>query len=592
MTVQQLRVEAGAFAQYLKGLTGLLDRESGWYGIFWQRDPDGMRACLDGAEIPPWDVVESLLQDFAVGRGTLFAEPESVRARQLHAAAAAAHDRRPGGREALQERLELMLREETYATGRSEELLRRLSGEPEGSAAAGQLAHELDWTRDDYARATARVAELTARLHALGGAPEGDRAAARRGPEASASAGAEHEREPDGGSWGGPVAAVPDELDDWFRPGIGTASGTAAPDSLRGADAGRWEHAPDAYSSSGGRYGAEPGRDVRGAYLTSGGSAPADPGLGALRPRLAEQFRDAYSSSGGPAVSDVPAAPGYEPHAAGGGVAAVRDPHDLPGVPDDWFRPEAARTEPVRPEPVRTEAAPEVVKKKRRPRGARFAGVEDVGDEAVAVPVLPVGGDVPRGARFGGAATDQPAPPPEAPAGAQRAARETVAALGRLRTEGRSGEAHALLCEAAARPAPWLPVLAGELHRAGLDADWATLLWEVASQPALRLSAAADALAAAGRIQDSRQLLRQGVTRPADDIAAAVLALEDEGQESQARALLTAFVQVHAAEDTAHLADRDPRRLVPQLLASARTISSDHERDLVHALRVAGHLGA
>ncbi|WP_405805043.1 hypothetical protein OG729_07400 [Streptomyces sp. NBC_00210] len=596
MTVQQLPVEAVVFARYLKGLTGLLDRESGWYGIFWQRDPDGMRACLDGVEIPPWDVVESLLQDFAVGRGALFAEPEAIRARQLHAAAAAAHDRRPGGREALQERLELMLREETYATGRSEQLLRRLSGEPEGSATAEQLAHELDWTRDDYARATARVTELTARLHALGGAPGGDWAAARRGPEASVSPRAEHEREPDGGSWGGPVAAVPDELDDWFRPG--SDDGTASPDGLRGADEGRWEHAPDAYASSGGRYGAEAGPDVRGAYSTSGGSAPAEPGLGALRPGLAEQFRDAYSSPGGPAVSGVPAAPGPMRPAAGGGAAPVRDPHDLPGVPDDWFRPEPARTGAVRPEPARTESlrpepAPEVVKKKRRPRGARFAGVEDVGDEAVAVPVLPVGGDVPRGARFGGAVTDhQPAPAPEAPAGAQRAARETVAALGRLRAEGRSGEAHALLCEAAARPAPWLPVLAAELHRAGLDADWATLLWEVASQPSLRLSAAAGALAAAGRIQDSRQLLRQGVTRPADDIAAAVLTLEDEGQEPEARALLTAFVEVHAAEDAAHLADRDPHRLVPQLVAAARTISSDHERDLVHALRVAGHLGA
>lgn len=597
MTVQQLPAEAGAFAQYLKGLTGLLDRESGWYGIFWQRDPDGMRACLDGVEIPPWDVVESLLQDFAVGRGALFAEPESMRARRLHTAAAAAHDRRPGGREALQERLGLMLREETYATGRSQELLRRLSGEPEGSAAAEQLAHELDWTRDDYARATARVVELTARLDALGGAPGDDWAAARRGAEASASPGAEHQREPDGASWGRPVAAVPDELDDWFRPGSGTSSGPAAAAGPRGADAGGWEYAPDAYSSSGDRYGAVPGPDVRGAYSSPGGPAPADRMPGAPRPGLSEQYREAYSSSGGPAVSGVPAAAGSERPPAGGGAVPVRDPRDLPGVPDDWFRPEPARpeavgTEAVRGEPARTEHAPEVVRKRRRPRGARFAGVEDAGDEAVAVPVLPVGGDVPRGARFGGAAPDKPAPPPEAPAGAQRAARETVAALGRLRAEGRSGEAHVLLCEAAARPAPWLPVLAAELHRAGLDADWATLLWEVASQPALRLSAAAGALAAAGRVQDSRQLLRQGVTRPADDIAFAVLALEDEGQEPEARALLTAFIEVHSAEDTAHLADSDPRRLVPQLVVAARTISADHERDLVHALRVAGHLGA
>lgn len=181
---------------------------------------------------------------------------------------------------------------------------------------------------------------------------------------------------------------------------------------------------------------------------------------------------------------------------------------------------------------------------------------------------------------------------PEPPAGARQAARDTVATLGRLRAEGRSGEAHAVLCEAASRPAPWLPVLAAELHRAGLAADWTTLLWEAASQPALRLAAAAGALAAVSRTDDSRRLLRQGVTRPADDIAAAVLALEDEGRDLEARALLTAFVQLHSAEDSVKVADRDPRRLVPQLLDAAGAISTSHERDLVHALRVAGHLGA
>lgn len=147
-----------------------------------------------------------------------------------------------------------------------------------------------------------------------------------------------------------------------------------------------------------------------------------------------------------------------------------------------------------------------------------------------------------------------------------------------------------MICEAAVRPASWLPLLAAELHRAGLDADWATLLWEAASQPALRLASAAGALAAAGRTEDSRQLLRQGVARPADDIAAAVLALEDESRNPEARALLTAYVQVHTAEDTARIAERDPRRLVPQLLDAARAQSAAHERDLVHALRVAGHL--
>ncbi|MFD0431123.1 hypothetical protein ACFQ60_38970 [Streptomyces zhihengii] len=170
--------------------------------------------------------------------------------------------------------------------------------------------------------------------------------------------------------------------------------------------------------------------------------------------------------------------------------------------------------------------------KARRRRGsARFAGVEEDGDGAVAVPVLPVAGDIPRGARYGGASpapvtVAEPAPDPEE---AVLAARGTVAALGRLRAEGRGGEAHVVLCEAAARPGAWLPALRTELERAGLGADWTTLLWEVASQPAARVAAAADALALAGRGDDGRLLLRQGVARPAGEIADTVMALEDEG---------------------------------------------------------------
>ncbi|MET7717293.1 hypothetical protein [Streptomyces sp. NPDC005407] len=559
MAVHQLPVEAGVFARYLKGLTALLDRSSGWYGIFWQRDPDGMRACLDGVEIPPWDVVESLLHDLAARRGAGVAEQESVRARHLHAASAAAHDRRPGGREALGERLELMLREEVYATGRAEELLRRLAGEPEGTPTAEQLTHELEWTRDDYARATSRVVELRSRLGALDASTRGRRRApgvadAGYGPEPGGS-----------GTREGYVPAQAGPVDDWYEPGArwpGGGDAAAAPD----AGYGPGPAAPDA------------GTDVR--------DTPGPDGS-----------YEAYERPGEPALPDG----WFRPESK---AAPVTDAASEPALPDGWFRPEPEATpgpdaadalaEGPRTPPAPTErtapAAPAA--KKRRPRGARFAGVEDDGEEIAAVPMLPVAGDVPRGARYGGAGPEQQAPaPPVAPAGAGRAARETVAELGRLRAEGRSGEAHAVLVEAAARPAPWLPLLAAELHRAGLDADWATLLWETASQPAMRLAAAAGALAAAGRTEDSRQLLRQGVTRPADDIADAVLALEDEGREPEARALLAAYVQIHAAEDTARIADRDPRRLVPQLLDVARAISADHERDIVHALRVAGHLG-
>lgn len=165
--MHRLPYEAGEFARYLTDLCGRTDRRDGWCAIFWQRDPEGMRACLDGVEIPPWDVVGSLLHDLAAVTGAVYAEQETARARALHTAAATAHDRRPGGREALLERLELMRREEVYAKHRAGELLRLLSAEPERGPEAERLTVELAWTRDDHARAMARIAELTTRLSRL-----------------------------------------------------------------------------------------------------------------------------------------------------------------------------------------------------------------------------------------------------------------------------------------------------------------------------------------------------------------------------------------------------------------------------------------
>ncbi|MFE6133472.1 hypothetical protein ACFQ6Q_35215, partial [Streptomyces sp. NPDC056437] len=165
--MHQVPAQTGVFARYLKGLAALLDRDGGWYAVFLHRDPQGMQACLDGFEVPPWDVVGSLLQDLAAVRGREFVEQEQLRAKQLHTASVAAHDRRPGGREALVERLELMRRELIHASGRNEELIRLIVSEPEGTETAEQLAYELEWVRDDHARATARVAELRRRLAAL-----------------------------------------------------------------------------------------------------------------------------------------------------------------------------------------------------------------------------------------------------------------------------------------------------------------------------------------------------------------------------------------------------------------------------------------
>ncbi|MFD9777403.1 hypothetical protein ACFWXD_09940 [[Kitasatospora] papulosa] len=411
MTVHQYAVEVRAFARYLRDLAALLDPGRGWYGVFCARDPAGMRACFEGSEVPPWDVVESLLQDLAEVRGAGHAAEESVRAAALYAASAAAYDGRPGGRQALADRLDVMLREQSDA-------VRRLS---DADAEPDALA----WARDDHARATARCAELRDRLAAV-------------------------ER-----------------------------------------------------------------------------TAP---------------------------------------------------------VPDTWFRGQDGAGVP-------TASAP----RRGKPRGARFAGL-DTGDEAEADPVPSPGPGLPaapRGARFRGApAEERVAPAPSAPEpddpAAHRAAQDVVVQLVRLRAEGRSGEAHVVLCEAAAWPAGRLPVLAAALRGAGLEADRATLLWEMSSLTPAELAAAAGALAAAGLADDCGQLLRQGVARPAAEVADAVVALDRAGLEAEARALLEAFVRARTPQEAARIAEGGPRHLVPRLLAAAREVSAAREWDLVHALRVAG----
>ncbi|MFD8975365.1 UL36 very large tegument protein [Streptomyces sp. NPDC059593] len=424
MTMYQLPVEITAFARWLTELAGRLRPDAGWYGVFAARDPEGLRACFDGAEILPWDVVESLLQD----AGEPADGPLADRARALYAAAATAHDRHPGAAAALAERRDLMEHERRYAESRARELGERLRAAT-GEAEAAGLENDLAWIRDDHARAAARVTELTTRLARVEG----------------------HAR-------------------------------------------------------------AEP----------------------ALRP--------------------------------------VRSP---------------APPAPARPA-------------KARPRGARYAWLEESAEERapVAVPVLPTGGAAPRGARFGGggesAGAGGPARVAEAadPAEAARAAANAVYALQRLRAQGRSGEAHVLLCEALNGPPDRLPALAAELHRAGLGADWSTLLWEAASLSPGRLAAVAGVLADAGRAADCDQLLRQGVARPVEELAGACAALHAEDHHREAHALLTAFVRVRTPEDAARLAGADPRGLVPQLLDAARAVSDARERDLLHALRVAGLGGA
>jgi hypothetical protein len=502
MALDQLPGQLREFANYLDGLLSRLDQGAGWCAVFWQRDPDGMRACLDGREVPPWDVVEALLQDLAANYGTPVAAQQAQRARPLHIAALAAHDAGPGARDALGDRLDVMLREQRYAVDRQAELGRLLAAATTREEAEA-IRLDLAWAHDDHERATARCAELRYRIAEL------DRLAGGAGEGA--------------GGGGRTEGVVPVQRAE-----------TAAHGYARPATA----------------------------------PAPGDPHTPQVSP-----YADTRTSPASPYAEAAATAPD------------ARNPEDAGRhAPDD--------------------AAPASVPKQRKRRrgGARFAGMAEEQaaplavppvDEAVALPApAPSTRRTPRGARFAGAAEEpRQRPEPSAPPMDAADRRETVEAverLVRLRSEGRSGEAHALLVEFAYWPAARIPLLAAGLQRSGLTADWTTLLWEAASLPADRLVAAADALAEAGRTADGEQILRQGVARPAEEVGEAVGALVADGRRREVRALLDAYVRVRTPEEAARSVAPDPQLLVPLLLEAARGVSDERHWDLVHALRVAG----
>ncbi|MFD9117023.1 hypothetical protein ACFU6M_01010 [Streptomyces bottropensis] len=522
MTVDQLPGQVREFAQYLNKLMTKLDQGGGWCAVFWQRDPDGMRACLDGLEVPPWDVVEALMHDLDTAYGPAAAAQETERARALHRASLAAHDSRPGGREALGDRLDVMLREQRYAAERTAELTRRLQSATT-QVEADSVRLDLAWAHDDRERATARCTELRTRIEH----------ADRRAPHGPAQDAAH---------------VSGDTTGDVFRM-------QARVDARVDARVEARVEAPEA-----GRPAADP-------------AGPAEhPGQRART--------DRYGAAGVFAEPDAGAL--TTPVAGSGADSGAAEP-----------APGGADPEPAAQAPARQRA-------KRRPRGgARFAGAVEAEQDPPVVPGAAPAADrkerAPRGARYAGVAERGEAPAPRQPQArrpldddARREVAETVERLVRLRRESRSGEAHALLVEAARWPAARFPLLAAELHRAGLGADWATLLWEAGSLPADRLVAVADALTAVGRAPDGEQLLRQGVSRPAEEIGEAVLAFTAEGREREARALLDVYVRVRTPEEAARTAEAHPRRLGPLVLAAARGVSEQRYRDVVHALRVQG----
>ncbi|MCX5374994.1 hypothetical protein [Streptomyces sp. NBC_00091] len=512
----------GQLTDYLRGLTQRLDPGAGWYGEFLRRDPEGMRACLDGVAMPPWDVLESLLGDLPGAPGNTAGEAEY--AASLRAAAVAAWDAMPGGAQEVRTLLAAAARQRAV----SEEALRTLTARLGGTADPAQaaaLARELAWTRDDAARAAARCADLAARLAALPPEPR---------PE--------------------PLPAVPAQREGrWLRGArraggaryAGTAAAVTPPPAPDGA-------APELP--------VPPPRGARFGHLATDRTPPGT--------RTGVRGRN----RGVPAATATAPAPPDRPHGTGPATAPA---HAAPA------RPATAAAAPDR---------------------ARYADPAAPGaggpasDPASASAPAPGPGPDPASASASASAS-APADPAAGdasvwgtPAGAPGAAPRGrfVAELLALRAQGRSGEAHALLCEAAAWPAAELPGLAAELGRAGLAADWATLLWEAASLPPDRLAAAAAALGEAGREADCDGLLRQGVARPAAEVAEAALALGDAGRDREAQALLGAFVRLRTAEEAAGLARRDPHWFAPRLLRAARALSGTRHRDLAHALRVAG----
>ncbi|MGW2934840.1 hypothetical protein ACWDA7_23955 [Streptomyces sp. NPDC001156] len=697
MAVDRLPGGVREFADYLNALLTRLDQGGGWCGVFWQRDPEGMRACLDGREVPPWDVVEALLHDLGAAYGPEAATGEAERARALHGASLAAYDAGPGGGDALGHRLDVMLHEQRRAADRQADLGRRLENAATREE-ADSLRLDLAWAHDDHERATARCGELRRRMEALdhratrplaegagdfraagavdggwpgetgGGAVRGREGQRDRGASGPLSQGAGDFRAtgPVDGGWPGETAstavrgtgrdgeAVGRGAEVHPVGGGGWPEGRVAdgPDGAGGGPGGagaewpearradpararsaRWPEGLDASGVPVGDRGWPEGRGASGQDGVGGGPGGAGaewPEARRVAPARWPEGRDASgvpvsgpgrpdgSDAGGPGAGAQ--APSVEARREADGGPATARPRDGGGVdggsvwPDGHPGPEehgsgsraggrppadsAAPHPPVAEEPhpaAGQSEDPVKQRSRRRPRGsARFAGVMDVQEASAGpAPAPATSPRGPRGARFAGATAA--GPPADTPSRRdvpdetdRRLTAETVAALTRLRAEGRSGEAHALLVEAAHWPPARYPLLADELHRAGLHADWTTLLWEAASLSVAGLVAAADALTSAGRTADGEQMLRQGVVRPAGEIGEAVLGLSEGRRHREVRALLDVYVRARTPEEAARSAAPDPQRLVPLLLEAARGVSDQRHWDLVHALRVAG----
>ncbi|MCC5036205.1 hypothetical protein DMH02_024180 [Streptomyces sp. WAC 00631] len=267
MTEEQHSAAMGEFTRVLGELTAELDPAGGWFGVFLRRDPEGVAACFQGRDLLPWDVAEALLQDYAALHGLPAAERVYGVVREAYRVAAATYDARPGGRQALLDQLDVMIRERQYAVVRRRRLTGNAEGSPSAAEESARTGAELAWAEDDVRRASARCAELRRRLEAL--------------ETAAATAGA--------------AGAVPRTGPDGAHPGH-TRPGEAAP---AGAST-------DPLAPSGSRAGAAPGSVPRaghagaaaGPLSPSGAPAPSGPSASPEPPAGRPSARGALRRAG------------------------------------------------------------------------------------------------------------------------------------------------------------------------------------------------------------------------------------------------------------------------------------------------------
>lgn len=613
------------FTYRFRVLVGALGDGRGWFAVLAHRDPGGVRAYLDGTDLPPWDVVLAVLQDLAAQRGTAVDAGAAAHAERLHRAAVAEVDAAPEAGAVLRARLDAMQRQRHYAVVREREAAQAVRTGAADPAVSDRLVNDLAWARDDRERATARCLQLQARLDAV----ESRRAAAvarhewfrqsATGRVPAPRTGGRSEPpaspEPTPATWQDAFAEAPrtapfgpgawSDSDSRSGPGAWSESDTRSGPgawSAPGPGPNAWAEATAAAPEAGGPGSDAPSGEVSGPQAWAEATSPF---------RRMPHPDDAWAEA---PVPDVDTASSTSPsRRAAPGPPAPDTPAPDPASPGSW----SSRTAGGRAAGSRAEGAGGAKKR----GGARYGGARFAGAPAAPVepaeplpgpafttaptpaPATAVAGEAaaagPRGARFAGAGETHPARGRKAAvdraAAEQQArlarlaeeARGLVARLGELRRTGDTGAAYVLMSDIASGPADRVPAVAEELDRAGRHADVATLLWEIAAQPPESLVAAAVALVRSGRADDCRTLLHQAAARPAAEIALTAGALCDADARPQAVTLLAALARTRTPEDAAGIV-YERHDLVGPLLDAASQTSMSRRRDVAAALRRAG----